>query len=201
VKVLMLDITINGEVAQVTQNKRRGLLWLGAGAGAAFLALVLWLLISQPHVALGADNQPLDCAACHKVELNFHDKLGAGNQACYVCHDATDFSAKTKNVRLVDGTIIPRSESSQLCGQCHQARYDAWKEGTHGIPGTVAAVPCVACHNPHKPQVTFQNITKPPVPPVHSAPPIPTDWLMILIITVVVLVVAGVVYARRRETT
>ncbi|MDP2918616.1 MAG: cytochrome c3 family protein [Dehalococcoidia bacterium] len=194
----MQKININGEVVHARPVKKHHLVWLAVIAGAALLGIVFWLLLSQPRVVQGAEGQPLDCVSCHKIELNFHDKLGTGDRACYVCHDSTD--ATMQNHRLVNDEIIKRSDSSQLCGQCHQARYNAWLEGTHGIPGTVAAVSCVTCHNPHQPQIAFQNITKPPTPQVHSAPPLPTDWMMIIGITVIVLIIAGIIYARRGET-
>jgi hypothetical protein len=102
-------------------------------------------------------------------------------------------------LQLPSGAVIPKDESSQLCGQCHQDRYNAWNEGTHGIPGTVAAIPCIACHNPHQPQVEFLNITKPPMPPVHTPPPLPKDLAIILGISVACLIAGAIILARRRE--
>lgn len=150
-----------------------------------------------PHPAAPDGTAPLDCLSCHKQTLNYHDKLGAGNRACYACHVSTDWKMDT--LQLPSGAVIPKDESSQLCGQCHQDRYNAWNEGTHGIPGTVAAIPCIACHNPHQPQVEFLNITKPPMPPVHTPPPLPKDLAIILGISVACLIAGAIILARRRE--
>lgn len=127
-----------------------------------------FLIVPAPRVA--AAPPQLDCLGCHPRELEAHDKLtlGSENEPCYICHDSTDM----KMLRLADGTPLPLTEHPQVCGQCHSKRYEAWKAGTHGIPGP-STEKCVNCHNPHKPQIVLANITKPhpapqPPPSKHS---------------------------------
>lgn len=126
-----------------------------------------------------------DCLSCHAKSLEFHDKLGSGNKACWVCHDKTDMGM----LRLADESKLSLSESPQLCGQCHQKRFDAWEEGIHGTPGTVATVGCSSCHDPHQPQIALLNITKPhPVPQPDPSPP--TVELLLMLGTVLLLTIA-----------
>ncbi len=58
----------------------------------------------------------LDCLNCHIKTLEGDDKLGTGNEACWVCH----YSTKMGVLHLADNTQLPLSDSSQLCAQCHQ---------------------------------------------------------------------------------
>ncbi len=165
-------------------------------AGAIVIVIVLAGLLTVPLTATvnaaPESKPPLDCLSCHPKKLEFHDKLGSGNKACWVCHDSTDM----KMLRLANETPLSLSDSPQLCAQCHQKRYDAWKEGTHGIPGTVATVKCTICHNPHQPQIALLDITKShPIPT--SPPPLPPfkAWIMLgiflLLLPVIALVVVG----------
>ena len=145
-------------------------------------------MVPQTWVANADDGQSSeigDCLSCHTKTLKGHDKLGTGNNACWVCHDDTDM----KMLRLVNETLLTRSESPQLCAQCHQERYQAWKEGIHGPPGTVAAVSCSSCHDPHQPQIALLDITKPhPAPKPDPSPP--TVILQVMLGTVLLLTIA-----------
>lgn len=101
-------------------------------------------------------------------------------------------------LRLTDGSPLSLADSPQLCGQCHQERYDAWKQGTHGIPGTVAAVKCASCHDPHQPQIALLNITKPPPEVQLSSSPPSVELLRIFGIALLLLIAAGVVVVATR---
>jgi hypothetical protein len=46
----------------------------------------------------------------------------------------------------------------------------------------------------------FQGLTKPPPEPLHTPPPMPVDWVIILGVTVGILLTTGIVLARRRPT-
>ncbi len=142
-----------------------------------------------------AGNEPLDCLLCHKQTLSYHDKLGEGNAACWTCHVSADPNMST--LHLSDGTPISLQDSPQLCGQCHQSRYSAWLEGTHGIPGTVAVIKCTACHNPHQPQVVIPD-PKPQPQPLDSTMKLPRDAAIITGISVVLLLGLAV-FSKRGE--
>lgn len=142
--------------------------------------------------ALAAEPQGLPCGACHKQVLEYHDALGSGDRACWVCHDTADM----KSLRLRDGTLVPRSETPEVCGQCHQRRYEAWKDGTHGVKSGVTRIKCSECHDPHKPQIALLDITKPHPAPAPPPPAPPADILMITGISVLFLTGVGVVVSR-----
>ncbi len=101
---------------------------------------------------------------------------------------------------------LPLSDYPQLCAQCHQKRYADWLEGTHGMPAWemgvvevhgVQRVGCISCHDPHQPQVALLNITKPYPEPVPGPPAPPTQFLMILGISLLVIIGLGVVLIRQ----
>lgn len=141
---------------------------------------VAGFLVVSPAPAVRADDGATsgieDCLSCHSRTLELHDKLGPGNQACWACHDSGDMG----KLHLADGSQLSLSDSTRLCAQCHQERYDAWSEGTHGISGTVAAVECTACHDPHQPQIALLDITK-PHPPAQPAPSPPAIELQVML--------------------
>ena len=140
---------------------------------------------------------PLDCLGCHPRQMQYHDKLGLGNKACWVCHDSTDM----KILHLPDGDTLTLDDSAPLCGQCHSARYQAWLDGTHGVPSTDPSTPkvqCSACHHQHAPQVVFTNITL-PHPSPHPSPNQPSTGLLVLLGTASVLLASlGIVLIKRR---
>ncbi len=170
----------------------------------------------QPQMALSATTEshpssliepgsPLDCLSCHRRVLKGHDKLGAGTEACWACH----YNAEMTTLHLASGeTRFPLSEFPRLCAQCHQKRYEEWNEGTHGVPAWKGGEPevasgerikCVNCHEPHQPQVVLLNITKPHPLPEPSPPAPPTDLLIILGVSLLVVVAGGIAVVKRGE--
>ncbi len=105
------------------------------------------------------ETTPLDCLSCHTRLLKGHDVLGQGSQACWTCHDSVNIG----KLRLADGSQLSLADSTQVCGQCHKGRYEAWQAGTHGMPAPIKAR-CVVCHNPHQPQIPVTSVA-PPEPP------------------------------------
>lgn len=160
---------------------------------------------TKPAPMLVLGEGPLPCLSCHVRVLKGHDKLGSGNKACWVCHDNADM----KMLRLADGTRLSLSDSPQVCGQCHQKRYDAWNEGTHGIPawkegepgfpGVIKAT-CTTCHSPHQPQVALLNITKPHPEPVSPPPSPPTDLIMMVGVSLLLLIGVGFIIRQGEES-
>jgi hypothetical protein len=138
-------------------------------------------------------NQSLGCLSCHQKTLEFHNQLGSGNKACWSCHDSSDMTS----LRLTDGTRLSQAESSQLCGQCHQARYKAWQEGTHGFPGTIAIGKCTDCHDPHQPQMAFLDITKPHPAAAPPAPSVPLNLVMMVAISLVLVTVLTIIMVQQ----
>ncbi len=170
----------------------------------------------QPRIDLAAvgkpyplpptgEEAPLECLSCHVRILEGHDKLGSGSEACWACHDNRTMGV----LHLASGeTQFPLADFSRLCAQCHQKRYQAWTDGTHGAPawleGSVEVhgtqrVGCISCHDPHQPQMVFTNITKPHPLPAPSPPPPPVGPLMILGISLLVVMVIGVAVLRKGE--
>ncbi len=174
----------------------RILVW--AVGGIVIVIVVAGLLMVPQTLTINATdepNPPLDCLSCHPRTLKLHDKLGLGNKACWVCHDSTDMNM----LHLVDGTRLPLTDSPQLCGQCHQGRYDAWKEGTHGTPGVVATERCSDCHNPHQPQIALLDITRPHPPPAPSPSPPSPEFLVMLGVSLLLAIAVGVAIATKGE--
>jgi hypothetical protein len=175
-----------------------------AGVFGLLLAAGMVIVVRAPDATVAAQTnptnqakEPLDCLSCHPRQMQYHDKLGLGNRACWVCHDSTDM----KVLHLPDGTALTLDDSAPLCGQCHGARYQAWLEGTHGLPLTDLSAPkaqCSICHHQHAPQVVFANITL-PHPAPQPAPGQPSTELLVLFGTASVLVVTvGIVLVKRR---
>lgn len=159
-----------------------------------------------PEAVLPSESDiPLDCLSHHDQVLKGHDKLGEGSEACWSCHLSTQMTT----LHLASGkTEFPLSDSPRLCAQCHQKRYEAWNEGTHGVSAWKEGSPeirgsekakCTGCHDPHRPQVTLLNITKPHPAPAPPPPAPPVNLLLILGISLLLIIVLGVVVARKGE--
>ncbi len=173
--------------------------WLWPVGVIVVVTVIAGFLATSQTLTVNADDEQdstiENCLRCHPRKLEFHDKLGSGNRACWVCHDATDM----ETLHLADGTPLSLTDSAQLCGQCHQERYQAWQEGTHGLPGTIASERCSSCHDPHGPQIALLDITMPhPAPQPDPSPP--TVVLQVILGTVLLLTVAlAIVVTRRGE--
>jgi len=163
----------------------------------------LALAIGTALPSLDANKEgKLDCLSCHVRVLTGHDKLGAGSAACWSCHLSTEMTT----FHLAGGdTRLSAADSTKLCAQCHQLRYQAWNEGTHGIPAWKEGepqifgsekVPCVNCHEPHQPQVPLINITKPHPAPTPAPPEPPLQLLSILGISLLVTIGLGIAVTR-----
>ena len=145
---------------------------------------------------------PLDCLSCHARILEGHDKLGAGSKACWACH----YNQEMGVLHLATGEErLTLSDYPQLCAQCHQARYEDWTQGTHGMPsweeGSVEIhgaqrVGCIGCHDPHQPQMVLLGITKPHPEPVPPPPSPPTNLIMIVGISLLLIIGVGVITRR-----
>lgn len=170
------------------------------GIAAVVIVAAGFFALSQTLSVYAANEQPpLNCLSCHNKVLKGHDKLGSGSEACWACHVSTQM----KTLHLAGGeTQFPRSDSPRLCGQCHQKRYEAWKEGIHGVLPlqegdteirSTEKAKCVSCHNPHQPQVVFSDITRPHPEPTPAPPTPPTDLLLMLGISLALLGVIVVV--------
>lgn len=166
--------------------------WL-CGIVLVVLATVFLLGQNTNHAGAAPQSDPLlECSSCHTKILVGHDKLGPGDEACLVCHDTSGMAA----LHPAGGVSLIPEDSPQLCGQCHQKRYKAWQEGTHGIPGP-STEKCTDCHEPHQPQLAFVNITRPHTENKLFIPPPPVELLQVVGVSLLLLVIAGVVVARR----
>ncbi len=103
----------------------------------------------------------LDCTTCHNRTLVKHDVLGSQAFACLSCHG----EIHRLELRLVNQTVLPLNNSVQLCAQCHNERYTAWAQGTHGQPENPEAQ-CTECHDPHDPIIT--GIPAAPASPIRK---------------------------------
>jgi hypothetical protein len=120
---------------------------------------------STGHSFLMNEDQ-LDCNTCHDRTLNKHDELGEKAFACLSCHG----EIHSLELRLINGTHIPLDDSVDLCAQCHNERYTAWKQGTHGSEQDPQAQ-CVECHDPHDPIVAGISILEPVKPRTSASGP------------------------------
>ena len=151
---------------------------------------------------LSTGDGKLDCLSCHVKILKGHDKLGEGSASCWSCHLSTEMST----FHLAGGdTRLSASDSTKLCAQCHQERYKAWNEGTHGVPAWKEGepllfgsekVPCVNCHEPHQPQVPLVNITKPHPIPTPAPPQAPLQLMAIVGAAMAIVTVLGIAVTR-----
>ena len=114
--------------------------------------------------------QELDCSSCHERPLSKHDVLGEQAYSCLSCHGAIH----ELELQLVNKSVYPLDDSVPLCAQCHNERYTAWEQGTHGDYDDPKAQ-CTSCHDPHDPIIS--NIsTLEPIPqrePAKQTPVLP----------------------------
>ncbi|MFC1803108.1 multiheme c-type cytochrome [Thermoproteota archaeon] len=113
--------------------------------------------------------QELDCTSCHDRELDKHDVLGEKSAACLSCHG----DIHELRLELVNGETYENDNPVPLCAQCHNERYTAWEEGTHGAHDNPEAV-CTECHDPHDPVIN-QISTLEPIP--NREPAKPSSWI------------------------
>jgi len=141
-----------------------------------------------------------NCSNCHGVLPNVathnvtiangvHSIFGTVPVACFVCH--YNSTTGISGLRLVNGTVIPISEPSLLCAQCHSDYYQLWLEGKHGDPTKQCTDP--SCHDPHNPYI-------PPVVAVVPAPSVWTSWWFLLSVAIIIVVIIAVaIYLIRRK--
>jgi hypothetical protein len=135
-------------------------------------------------------SKQLDCTVCHNVTLQKHNILGEKSAACLTCHgDIHDLRLK-----LVNGTTYALNDPVALCGECHNDRLQAWKQGTHGSP-TEKYAPCTECHNPHNPIVAGISMVA-SIPLREPSPPAPIEDILRIVLIVVILL-AGTFILRR----
>ena len=168
-----------------------GRVWIISGI---VLVIMLAGFLTLPQApATNAAQHQLDCASsdCHSIrvlEMQVHDILGPGIEACFACHGSNPGGGADPPeggpgghyndlmLRLADGTLLRLKDSPQLCGQCHQGFYDAWEERAPLIPGTANIAKCTDCHNPHRLQIPILDIAEPhplAAPPPTLTPPPP----------------------------
>lgn len=167
--------------------------------------VLLPLLQTQPASAVSDSSPPLPCLSCHGKQLKGHDKLGSGNEACWVCHFANEMG----KLHLEGGAPLALSGSTQICAQCHQTVYQSWNDGTHGAPVgqreqtailTDGKAKCSSCHDPHEPQINLLNITEPHQAAIAPPPRLPGAALLAIIgiSLLYIFVIVGIVLKKRQ---
>ena len=183
-------------------------LWLAppAFAGQAASGELFFDPCSDCHPVTGDDPQglPGDFEG-HQIVLEGHDALGKGSSACLTCHD--DPAKDPGMLKLADGTLIPiTGDVSQVCYQCHSAKYSEFMAGTHGRMQSKCT--SSGCHDPHTPGYIYASPLLPFVgsgfqfkilperepfialpPPAPEAPVVTPTWFALL--AALGLVVAG----------
>lgn len=117
---------------------------------------------SQCHAAIPPNPERRALTMHGEIEFT-HD---AEHRWCLDCHDLNN----RDQLRLANGTLVPFTESYQLCGQCHGDKYRDWRNGIHGKrtgywDGGKRYLLCVHCHNPHSPRFAALEPLPPPVRP------------------------------------
>lgn len=144
-------------------------------------------------VTLGSDGKPISPLPNdfekHEIELEIHDILGQGDEACLACHD--DPSNNPGMLILPDGSLVDITQDvSRVCQRCHFEKYRDWQVGVHGKDAPKCS--SAGCHDPHTPswiyvaalppfqgtgvevravseRMSFKPMAAPPVaPPVHT---------------------------------
>jgi hypothetical protein len=134
-----------------------------ASAGQASTGELAFEPCTQCHpVTLGADGQPTKPLPIglekHEIELEKHDILGDGDEACLACHD--DPTKNPGMLKLSDGSLVEiTGDISQVCRRCHFEKYGEWQAGAHGKnePKCTAA----GCHDPHTPSWIYVGALPP----------------------------------------
>jgi len=137
-------------------------------------------------------DQELDCHSCHDRPLDKHDVLGERSYACLSCHG----DIHELKLELVNREVYPLNNSVPLCAQCHNERYTAWAQGTHGSFDDPEAQ-CAECHDPHDPVISG-FATLPSIPQREEAAPTPIVPLIAVVVVAEVLLFA--VYVFRRQS-
>ncbi len=131
---------------------------LKAGLVVVLVIFLLWVLttavMAQGESPPSESDIPLDCLSHHVQVLKGHDKLGEGNEACWSCHLSTQMTT----LHLAGGETLPLSDFPRLCAQCHQKRYEAWNEGTHGVPAWKEGDPWTGDSCRHVRRVVNQDV-------------------------------------------
>ncbi|MCW4051030.1 MAG: cytochrome c3 family protein [Candidatus Bathyarchaeota archaeon] len=133
----------------------------------------------------------LDCSTCHDRPLSKHDVLGEKAYACLSCHG----DIHELKLELVNREVYPLDNSVPLCAQCHNERYTAWEQGTHGEYDDPEAQ-CTECHDPHDPIITGIS-TLESIPPRVAAKPAPILPLIVVAVVVELLFIAVFVFRRQ----
>jgi len=120
------------------------------------------------HAGIPSNPERRPLEGMHSDIVLHHDEE---HRWCLDCHDASD----RDHLRLASGTLIPFTESYQLCGQCHGTQYRDWRTGIHGKRtgywnGAKRYLLCVNCHNPHSPRFAGLKPLPPPVRPQFLRP-------------------------------
>lgn len=88
----------------------------------------------------------------HRIELEVHDKLGAGSAACLTCHE--DPAKDPGKLKLLGGaTVDITGDVSKVCYRCHSEKYKEWEAGAHGR--NEAKCTSSGCHDPHTPSYIY----------------------------------------------
>jgi hypothetical protein len=134
----------------------------------------------------------LDCQTCHDRPLDKHDTLGENAFACLSCHG----EIHGLGLKLVNGTVYEPDDPVALCAQCHNERYTAWAQGTHGTPENPDAS-CTECHDPHDPVISgFSTL---PSVPTRTPAGGPSIFLSTAFVVIVELLGFAIIILRWRK--
>ena len=94
----------------------------------------------------------------HEIELQVHDILGEGGEACLACHD--DPSRNPGMLILPDGSLVDiTGDVSRVCQRCHFEKYRDFQVGIHGNHREKCSAS--GCHNPHSPSWIYVEALPP----------------------------------------
>lgn len=135
--------------------------------------------------------EELDCTSCHDRSLDKHDVLGEKSSACLSCHG----DIHELKLELVNGKTYENDDPVPLCAQCHNERYTAWEDGTHGAHDNPQAV-CTECHDPHDPIINGIS-TLDPIPNRTQAEPISVTIKIGFVATILILGFSVIILRRQ----